>query len=120
MSKNSAFLSQYIKTALWSSTDEDGEPLDDNKDASDIAFETIKTMRTECACFLLKARRLIRKNVQDMTVEDAAHDFWLTRCGHGSGFWDGDWGDQGDALSSLAESFGNVDLYTGDDGRIYQ
>lgn len=48
------------------------------------------------------------------------HDFWLTRCGHGCGFWDGDYGHIGDRLTEAAKKFGNVDLYVGDDGKIYQ
>ncbi len=50
----------------------------------------------------------------------AAHDFWLTRCGHGAGFWDGDWPEPAaTVLDNAAKAFGNVDLYVGDDGQIY-
>lgn len=48
------------------------------------------------------------------------HDFWLTRNGHGVGFWDRGYDKEvGDALTKASESFGEVDLYVGDDGRIY-
>lgn len=50
----------------------------------------------------------------------AGHDFWLTRCGHGAGFLDGDWPEpHASALDEAAKAFGNVDLYVGDDGRIW-
>ncbi|QNP78372.1 hypothetical protein [Agrobacterium tumefaciens] len=50
----------------------------------------------------------------------AGHDFWLTRCGHGAGFWDGDWPEPAaSVLTTASEEFGNVDLYVGDDGQIY-
>lgn len=46
--------------------------------------------------------------------------FWLTRCGHGCGFWDGDWSEPAATiLTDAAHAFGNVDLYVGDDGKIY-
>lgn len=45
---------------------------------------------------------------------------WLTRNGHGTGFWDRGLGERGDALTKSAESFGDAVLYVGDDGRIYQ
>jgi len=33
----------------------------------------------------------------------AGHDFWLTRNGHGAGFWDGDWPETGDALTEASK-----------------
>lgn len=41
-------------------------------------------------------------------VSQFGHDFWLTRNGHGSGFWDREeiWGDCADFLSELAKSSG--------------
>ena len=51
----------------------------------------------------------------------AAHDFILTRNGHGVGFWDdGRWTEPwGDKLTALAESFGELESYLGDDGLVY-
>ena len=47
-------------------------------------------------------------------------DFWLTRNGHGAGFWDGDRkAPHSDKLTELSKSFGQVDLFVGDDSRIY-
>lgn len=34
----------------------------------------------------------------------AGHDLWLTRNGHGAGFWDGDWRDH-DVLCNVSEQF---------------
>ena len=52
--------------------------------------------------------------------EQAGHDFWLTRNRHGAGFWNGDWFNVSGSLTQLAQTFGEADLYVGDDGRIYQ
>ena len=53
-------------------------------------------------------------------VEYAGHDLWLTRCGHGCGYWDGDWpAGIGEGLDKLAHGFGEVWLEVGDDGLIH-
>ena len=51
--------------------------------------------------------------------EQAGGDFWLTRNGHGAGFWDRGLGELGKRLSKAAKTHGSSDLYIGDDERIY-
>lgn len=41
----------------------------------------------------------------------AGHDFFLTRNGHGAGFWDRGLGDVGERLSSAARVYGSCDVY---------
>lgn len=48
-------------------------------------------------------------SLYDIDYEQAGHDFWLTRCGHGSGFWNRGLGKQGDQLTELCKEFNNVD-----------
>ena len=50
---------------------------------------------------------------------EAGIDFWLTRNGHGVGFWDRGLGELGDTLSAACESFGEVWAYLGDDSRVH-
>lgn len=57
--------------------------------------------------------------LEERDVEHAGHDFWLTRNGHGAGFWDRGMGEVGDRLSAKAEKWGTVDLYIGDDGQVW-
>jgi len=40
-------------------------------------------------------------------------DFWLTRNGHGAGFWDRGYGDAGKRLSKAAKVYGSHDLSLG-------
>lgn len=50
----------------------------------------------------------------------AGHDFYLTRAGHGTGFWDRGLDELGDRLSEAAKCAGSVDdhtLYANDDGK---
>lgn len=109
-----AFTRAYIETALWSSTDGDGEPLDKNFGPEDISPETLKQSIKDCDKFQ-------RENWDDISsnLERAGHDFWLTRNRHGAGFWDGDWGDAGDRLTKAAHKFREIYLYIGNDGLIY-
>ena len=45
---------------------------------------------------------------------------WLTRNGHGAGFWDGDWPEPvASRLTKSAKRFGSFDLYVGDDGKVH-
>lgn len=114
------FTRQYIITALWSTTNEDGDSLDNLYDISDFADETLEKIVKDCNDFRSKNLKLIVQALNDQDESTIAHDFWLTRNGHGSGFWDGDYNKSvGEALTNAAHSFGEVDLYVGDDGKIY-
>ena len=104
------FTTAYIEAALWSSDVEETE--------GGISPELQATFERDCAKFYASHTRVIEE--AQGTDERAGHDFWLTRCGHGAGFWDGDWPEpQATILDNAARAFGNVDLYVGDDGLIY-
>ena len=123
------FIRQYIETMLWSTNDEStesgGYPLEDNYGISDIAPSAMVKIQEDCSRFYASVESLgIDLDTELLKDDDAdemaGHDFWLTRNGHGSGFWDGDWRDDaGDALTKLAKSFGEQWPYVGDDGLIY-
>lgn len=121
-----SFTKAYVEAALWSSTDDDGTPLDSNYDIEDIAEETLTKMVADCKAFQKDNAELLARWANECWENDerAGHDFWLTRCRHGAGYWDR-WasgspqGKIGAQLTELAHAYGNVDLYVGDDGRIY-
>lgn len=104
-----SFTAGYIEAAFWSSNDDDGEPLDQNFNWTDLSEETLETMIAECKRF---------QAATGVTGAQGGHDFWLTRNHHGAGFWDGDW-PNGEELTKVAYSFGEYDLCIGDDGKIY-
>ncbi|CAB4240934.1 hypothetical protein UFOVP56_36 [uncultured Caudovirales phage] len=107
----------YAAAALWSSVDDNDDPLDENYDLSDIDPDTLAAMRADCAAFVALADPLlIEKGLNSAKI---GHDFWLTRNGHGVGFWDRGLGEVGDKLTEIGERFKGVDLYVGDDGRLY-
>lgn len=112
---NEEFLNAYIACALWSSTDDNGTALDANYSPSDIAPETLSKMEEDCKAFLINNSDIIEPD-----FAEAGHDFWLTRNGHGSGFWDGDWDKEiGEQLTEASRKFGEFNLYVGDDGKIH-
>ena len=113
------FTQAYIEAALWSTNDESdesgGNPLDDNYGPEDIAPDTLAEMVADC-------KRFQEENADDIDGRDgqAGYDFWMTRNGHGVGFWETpDWPeDSGSRLTEASEVFGEVYLYVGDNGRI--
>ncbi len=140
-----AFTQGYIEAALWTSeeqlSEESGRQMsgtgfyrDNNAELqtvlipgdigfSDLAPETVQTMKTECARFHLAACDYLdaaNKLDSSYTEARAGHDFWLTRNGHGAGFWDRGLGEIGDKLTKIAKCRRETNLYIGDDGKIYQ
>lgn len=114
-------LEGYITCALWSSTDtsKEDKSFDDlgyTKD--DIDLETLEKFKTEIAQFSKEAK--VEIEMSGLSDDLVGHNFWLTRNGHGTGF-----GDRGltkanaEALIKISKSYGHIDLYIGDDGKIY-
>lgn len=124
------FTNAYVVCALWSTNDESDEtgrqPLDLNYDIEDINNETLQGMINDCKLFQQKIGAVsqdsyIGSNPDNYNVDTMiGHDFWLTRNGHGAGFWDGDWEKStGERLDSIAKCFGETYIYIGDDNKIY-
>lgn len=116
------FAVAYIEAALSTCTTRKGIPLDEKYGIEDIEPETLKEMVADCDKFQEANREdLDNVDVHGQDDSQAGHDFWLTRNGHGAGFWDGDW-ETGAGSESLvkrltdsAESFGeyHLDVYKG-------
>lgn len=53
------------------------------------------------------------------TGSNAGHDLWFTRRGHGCGYWEHAGNPAADRLDAAARALGNLDLYAGDDGKVY-
>lgn len=107
----------YALCALWSSCDDNGEPFD-SEPYTDNAFsaEADEQMRADCAAFLLAARDILAR--VSITPAQLGHDLWLTRNGHGAGFWDRGLDEAGDALSDLAHKLGETSIYLSDRGEL--
>lgn len=108
----------YARCALWSSTGDDNEPLDSLYSFDDLAPVTIQSFKEDCTGFAQSNIELLQ--LSGMELEQIGHDFWLTRNHHGAGFWDRNLGVTGEKLSELARVYGEVCLYIGDDGLVYE
>lgn len=109
------FTQQYLETMLWAENDGD-HPLDSKYSVEDISEELKNKAQKDCDEFRKKAGDLL-DSLEDTQV---AHDFWLTRNGHGAGFWDGDYDKViGAKLTKICKEMGEVQVYVGDDKKIY-
>lgn len=116
------FTRGYITAAMWTLTDEDGNSCD-HLGLHDVAAETIATATRECKAFQEAYRADLDRatDEQDRADEYHGHDFWLTRNGHGCGFWDRGYSPElSKRLTDAAHAEGSADWYLGDDGLIYQ
>ena len=107
----------YVTCALWSSMDEEGEPLDLNYFPTDLSPELVTSMKEDVVDFVKGNKEVLEQS--KLSDDQIGHDFWLNRNGHGVGFWDRGLGEIGTKLSEAAEVYSGIDLYVGDDGKIY-
>jgi hypothetical protein len=121
------FFQGYVDCALWSSTDEDGTPIDEDHGPDDLVSEALARMRVDADAFCDAPDGLLADLViylAEFSANGAGHDFWLTRNGHGAGFWDRTYNPSPlyyacQNLSDAAKVWGEASLYVGDDGLLY-
>jgi hypothetical protein len=108
-------IAAYLECALWSSLDwpedqnEEPGPLDDKYSVSDLSDAALAAMTYNVLEFIAaNAEDIVEAGIDAGQV---GHDFWLTRNGHGTGFWDRGLGAVGDRLSAAAKVYGECDIY---------
>jgi len=101
---NASIFDAYLAAALWT------EQFDDlGFTIFDFDKESRDAAREDCAAFVEAAGPLIEAS--GLLPAQIGHDFWLTRNGHGAGFWDRGLGDVGDQLSDIACEFPERNVY---------
>ena len=106
---NNPFICGYMRAILFAETDEEGEPLDNAYTEADFSEDANARIYTECNRFLMVANE--HKLLEGIDMEQAGHDFWLTRNGNGSGFWDKEniYGRKNaEILTIMSDCFGEV------------
>lgn len=113
-----AMVTSYAEAALWSSTDisadgDMGEPLDTDYGVEDIDNAAYAEMVSDCESF----RDCQADLLGDVEPSDAGHNFWLSRNGHGAGFFDSN-AEHADELQKATKPYGSVDLYA-HEGKVH-
>ena len=98
--KESIFVTCYLATVDFTETGDTDQP----ESGADLDDDFIRESTIDCLSFYSR----ICCYLSDDEVERAAHDFWLTRNGHGAGFWDGDWPLYGDIFTRIAQGYGEA------------
>ncbi|MDE2103053.1 MAG: hypothetical protein KGL39_37760 [Patescibacteria group bacterium] len=133
-----SFTDAYIDCALWSSVDDDGDPLDNNFSCNDLDADALSEMERDCANFERDNRDLLQEAYATVlhipgqphyspanepgdfyTPDMAGHDFWLTRNHHGAGFWDRGLSEYlGNLLTEAAKEEHEAYLFVNDDNTL--
>lgn len=130
------WFTSYVGCALWSSHNYDSdadsksfdpdasESMDGDYDSDDLTPESAASCREDIVDFIHSCTSqgidlaAIGGNPQWGAHEQHAHDLWLTRNGHGAGFWDRGYGEVGDKLSEIAKLMGSKDASPAGDGKV--
>jgi len=105
-------LQGYLECALWI------EELEEYS-ISDIDSLSTEQARDDIDKFLdeLDENDLLDELVSQMGYSSVGHDFWLTRNGHGTGFWDNS-PLAGEEITKICENFDHKDVFE-ENGKIY-
>lgn len=123
----SEMVTAYLETGLWSEscngTAEHKHAYEDRPEDCDTPLQSIGftpddmsdsamvKAEADCADFI---SAIAAERPEAFAVLDArmlGHDFWLTRNGHGCGFWDRGLGELGDWLTALSRPYGETSMW---------
>lgn len=123
----------YLDAQLWAGLDYGHErcddctggniephPYDENYGSDDVAPEYVEALTAEFRALVTEHPLAVRMYVHRTDYRSVyfdcqdrsalfGHDYYLTREGHGAGFWDRGLGLLGDYLSAIAKSAGSAD-----------
>ena len=96
-----------------------GPDADDDMREGSFSHTLITRINRDVLKFYHENTDLCEAYVQKLGYAQFGHDLWLTRNGHGVGFWDRGLGELGNKLTEACKKLGSHDVYCGDDGFIY-
>ena len=108
-----AFIGGYLEAIDFTDTGDVDEP----EKGDELTDSFLRSSIIDCLAFYNRAKVFIphendiklRVRGESSILAQAGHDFWLTRNGHGAGFWDGDWPKYGKMFTEISELFGTAD-----------
>jgi hypothetical protein len=118
-----AFTRAYVECALWLADENPapGEWARFEEFYPRLSEEALQEMIEDCRQFQADEKNLLEITYQysGYEVSQAGHDFYLSRNGHGAGYFDRGLSYVGDRLQKAARIWGTSELYEGDDGKLY-
>jgi hypothetical protein len=110
-------LENYLICALW--TDE--EQIKEKNENVDITIGNVsEDSKNKALSDIKKFVKVAGKALKGLTMEEIGHNLWLTRNGHGTGFWDRGYVEKvSDKLTKCAKELGSLDIYVGDDEKLH-
>lgn len=90
---------------------------------ADLAPDALAAIVADCEAFQAANRADLGEALDNGRINGydesrAGNDYWYTRNGHGTGFWDRGLGDAGDKLAAACR-YREVHIYFGDDNLIH-
>lgn len=119
--KAQEFLDGYLECLLWcgvfKETDEGPEDRGELYDEAEIDNAAMKEIVEDCAAFYEVNAEAMAILIEHHNTDwgRMGHDFYLSRNGHGTGFWDRGYGEMGDMLHKEAKVYGSFTLFVGQD-----
>lgn len=129
------FTKGYIEAMFFTDTGTGDDAELEDATVSDLARDAWTSIKADCKAFQKEAKKLLKLAyaTNDYDAEQAGRDFWFTRNGHGVGYWDREVLEKvavtdrtsgvtfslATRLSNMADGWGNIDLYRGDNGKVY-
>jgi hypothetical protein len=100
-------LNSYLETALWAETSDENEL--EGKTIEEIDENSKQQAISDIKKFVETATKTASDELSQYDAKSLGHNLWLSRNGHGAGFFD----------ENIARSMKPVDIYLGDDGKVY-
>lgn len=120
-----SFTQGYIEAMFFTSTGTGDDEELEHATFADLAPETLDKIVRDCQRFQQENRIPLERayigcEQRGYDAEAAGRDFWYTRNHHGTGYWDRQLGDSiTHPLMLSAANYAQVDIYLGDDGKVY-
>lgn len=115
-----AFTQGYIEALFFTDSGDSDDEIQE-QGFSDFHPDSLAAVIDECKRFQDENLTELENaySVSGYGEAQAGHDFWLTRNGHGAGFWDRQLGDVGDTLTAACKAYGECYPGLTDDGKVW-
>jgi hypothetical protein len=113
------FLTGYRECAVWCGIMVFDELTgDDLYSTADLSDDAVIESQKDCQAFFESNLALMQETGQK-DFGTHGFDFYLSRNGHGAGYFDRGYGAVGDELQSAARVYGSANLFVGNDEKLH-